>query len=418
MFDFLTDPTTTANPQMRRQMALLPFDFRLVADAAAWRVSVSSTGVKLGDALASAPPAFTLEASADAWSKLRSEAPPPGFQTLSTMRRRQHLRVSGDMTAFLRHLLFLEMLFSRLSDDAAPTATTTAAQTQTSPAIEPAIGRYLRLPIGGRMHRLYFEEAGQGIPLLCLHTAGSDGRQYRHLLNDPAVTDRFRVIAFDLPWHGKSSPPAGFETGVYSLTTDSYLDVTLAVADALQLDKPVVMGCSIGGRAVLHLAMLHGARFRAAIGLQSALFAEDISLGDPLPASFLHRPDLHGGEVAGASMAGMIAPQSPAAERWETLWHYMQGGPGVFMGDLNYYFKEGDLRNGLADGLRNSSCPLYLLSGEYDPSATPEMGQEVAKLAGAAHFEVMRGMGHFPMSENPELFRQYLLPILDKILEA
>jgi pimeloyl-ACP methyl ester carboxylesterase len=57
--------------------------------------------------------------------------------------------------------------------------------------------------------RLYFEEAGQGIPLLCLHTAGSDGRQYRAVLNDPAITKHFRVIAFDMPWHGKSSPPAG-----------------------------------------------------------------------------------------------------------------------------------------------------------------------------------------------------------------
>jgi pimeloyl-ACP methyl ester carboxylesterase len=169
---------------------------------------------------------------------------------------------------------------------------------------------------------------------------------------------------------------------------------------------------------VLHLALQHGERFRAAIGLQSALFAEDVSLGDLQPERALHRPDMHGGMLAGASMAGMIAPQSPPAERWETMWHYMQGGPGIFLGDIHYYFKDGDLRNGLADALKDSPCPLYLLSGEYDPSATPEMGREVAKLANAAHFEVMEGMGHFPMSENPELFRRYLLPVLEKILAA
>ena len=58
-------------------------------------------------------------------------------------------------------------------------------------------------------HRVYFEEAGpsDGIPLLCLHTAGSDGRQYRGLLNDPRITKNYRVIVFDMPWHGKSSPP-------------------------------------------------------------------------------------------------------------------------------------------------------------------------------------------------------------------
>jgi pimeloyl-ACP methyl ester carboxylesterase len=82
---------------------------------------------------------------------------------------------------------------------------------------------------------------------------------------------------------------------------------------------------------------------------------------------------------------------------------------------VQYYFRDGDLRNGLAEPLCDSSCPIYLLSGEYDPSATPEMGKDVADLIGAAHFEVMRGMGHFPMSENPDLFREYLIPILDKI---
>ena len=52
-------------------------------------------------------------------------------------------------------------------------------------------------------HRIYLEEAGQGIPLLCLHTAGADSRQFRHVLNDPRSPSRFRVIAFDLPYHGR-----------------------------------------------------------------------------------------------------------------------------------------------------------------------------------------------------------------------
>jgi pimeloyl-ACP methyl ester carboxylesterase len=97
------------------------------------------------------------------------------------------------------------------------------------------------------------------------------------------------------------------------------------------------------------------------------------------------------------------------------MWHYMQGGPGVFLGDLHYYFTDGDMRNGMADGIDTRQCPVYLLSGEYDPSATPEMGRALAEEIGATHFEVMKDMGHFPMSENPERFRQYLLPVLTKI---
>ena len=46
-----------------------------------------------------------------------------------------------------------------------------------SPSFEPIVGRYLNLDLSGRPHRLYIEEAGSGIPLVCLHTAGADGRQ-------------------------------------------------------------------------------------------------------------------------------------------------------------------------------------------------------------------------------------------------
>ena len=408
MFDFLTEQALS-HANLKLHCGYGPVRFAIQSDGDTTYATVDDSGARLSSTPPDEGVDFTMSASADNWAELRKPMPRPGFQTLSSMRRTRNLILTGDMTKFFRHMMLLEMLFSGLSGDV-------PVDSLAEPEIEPVTGRYLRLNLEGKPHRLYFEEAGAGVPLICLHTAGSDGRQFRHILNDPEVTDRFRVIAFDLPWHGKSSPPAGFESEVYELTTDRYMEIVLSFADALKLVDPVVMGCSIGGRAVLHLALRHGERFRAAIGLQSALYAEDTSLGDPQPEKALHRPDIHGGKLAGASMAGMIAPQSPPAERWETMWHYMQSGPGIFLGDIRYYFKHGDLRNGLADGLKDSPCPLYLLSGEYDPSATPEMGREVAELANAAHFEVMEGMGHFPMSENPELFRRYLLPVLDKIL--
>ena len=410
MFEYITE-RARANENNQLHASFETLNFAIACDQETTFVTVDNSGARISGHPPTESMMFTLRATADAWAEFHRAEPAPGFQTLSTMRRTQNLIVEGDMLAFFRHMMLLELLFSNLSDE--PSSNDSS---KLSPEIEPVTGRYIRMDIGGKRHRLYFEEAGEGQPLLCLHTAGSDGRQFRHLLNDAAITDRFRVIAFDMPWHGKSSPPAGFEREVYELTTDGYVEMILAVVDALRLKTPVVMGCSIGGRAVLHLALRHGERFRAAIGLQSALYAEDRSLGDPQPELALHRPDIHGGKLAGASMAGMIAPQSPSTERWETMWHYMQGGPGIFWGDIRYYFDNGDLRNGGADGLSASRCPLYLLSGEYDPSATPEMGREVAELANAAYFEVMKGMGHFPMSENPALFREYLLPVLDRIM--
>jgi pimeloyl-ACP methyl ester carboxylesterase len=281
-----------------------------------------------------------------------------------------------------------------------------------NPTFEPILGRYLHLELDGVSHRVYVEEAGTGVPLLCLHTAGADTRQFRGLLKDDTVLRSFRVIAFDLPWHGKSSPPPGWERTEYQLTTQAYVTVILGVADALGLDRPVAIGCSIGGRVVLHLARRHPERFGAVIGLQSGPHVAPY-----YDVEWLNRPDVHGGEVCAAVVSGLIGPDAPEEDRWETLWHYMQGGPGVFKGDLFFYKQDGDIREELAL-IDADSCPVFLLSGEYDYSATPEDSAQVAAAVAGSHFTRMEGLGHFPMSEHYERFREYLLPVLDAALEA
>jgi len=278
-----------------------------------------------------------------------------------------------------------------------------------APHYEPITGRYLLLDIEGVPHRLYVEEAGQGIPLVCLHTAGADGRQFRHLMNDAAITAHYRVLAFDMPWHGKSYPPEGFHNGEYKLTLASYTALIRSFCAALALDRPVVMGCSIGGRIVLNLALAHAAEFRALIGLEAADFQTPW-----YDTVWLNRPDVHGGEACAALISGLIAPQSPVAAAQETLWQYKQGGPGVFKGDLYFYRVDGDLRGQLG-AIDTVVCPLFLLTGEYDFSCTPEDTERTAAAIAGAQFTVMREVGHFPMSENPAQFRRYILPVLETI---
>ena len=275
--------------------------------------------------------------------------------------------------------------------------------------IEPITGRYMRLDIHGRPHRLYWEEAGQGIPLLCLHTAGSDGRQYRALLNDPAITERFRVVVFDMPWHGKSSPPEGWQDEEYKLTTDSYVELVRTVSKALGLDRPAVMGCSIGGRVVLELARRHPDEFRCIIGLQSSAFAQRY-----FDITWLHRPNVHGGEMAAAYCYGLVGPEAPLQHRWETLWHYMQGGPGVFKGDLHFYSIDGDVSASLGE-IDTKRCPAFMLTGEYDYSCTPEASRETADRIDGADLTIMKRLGHFPMSEDPDTFKSFLFPVLDRV---
>jgi pimeloyl-ACP methyl ester carboxylesterase len=226
---------------------------------------------------------------------------------------------------------------------------------------------------------------------------------------DDDVTRRFRVLAFDMPWHGKSLPPEGWQKEEYRLTTAAYTSMIVAFCCALDLERPVVMGCSIGGRIVLNLAIEHADKFRALIGLEAADFQSPW-----YDTTWLNRPDVHGGEVCAALVSGLIAPQSPDVARHETLWMYKQGGPGVFKGDLYFYRVDGDLRDQV-DKIDTTVCPLYLLTGEYDFSCTPEDTLRTARQIPGTQVTVMKELGHFPMSENPEQFRRYILPVLDEI---
>jgi pimeloyl-ACP methyl ester carboxylesterase len=218
------------------------------------------------------------------------------------------------------------------------------------------------------------------------------------------------MIACDLPYHAKSVPPARVEwwNQEYALTRDFFMKVPVTLTAALELERPVFMGCSIGGHLAADLACFYPGVFRAAISLEGALRT---------PAkrdlTFLHHPRVSNEYRAGI-MYGITAPQSPEAYRRETAWVYSQGAPGVFKGDLFYYNVDHDLTD-VAAKIDTTKTALYVLTGEYDWSSTPAMGQALANEVRGASFRVMPGLGHFPMCENPARFREYILPVLDEI---
>ena len=135
------------------------------------------------------------------------------------------------------------------------------------------IGKYVYLTINGIEYRVYYESAGTGIPLVCQHTAGAHGLQWRHLLEDPEITRQYQVIAWDLPFHGKSLPPVEDPhwTKPYNLTRDFFLKFITTFCRELALERPVFMGCSMGGQVAVDLAAEHGKDFRAVIGVESSL---------------------------------------------------------------------------------------------------------------------------------------------------
>jgi pimeloyl-ACP methyl ester carboxylesterase len=271
---------------------------------------------------------------------------------------------------------------------------------------EPIVGRYCELEMDGDPHRIFVEEAGQGIPLLCLHTAGADSRQYRHVLNDPAITSKYRVIAFDMPYHGRSNPPDQWWLRKYKLTTANYVAQIRAVWNALGLQKPVVMGCSMGGAIVLKLAADFQHELRGIVGLEASAYAPG-RYND-----YLHHPAIHGGELVASYTYGLCAPSSPEQSARENWWYYSQSGPGVYAGDVHFYSVDWDGRDDLKK-IDTTICKVSLLTGEFDYSCTPDMTRAAAKAIAGARLVIMDGMGHFPMIENYPVFRNFLLPELE-----
>jgi pimeloyl-ACP methyl ester carboxylesterase len=346
---------------------------------------------------------FGLRAPHDVWERLWAPVPPPRHQSLfALLSKVPAFAVEGSREALAQHAHTV----ARLLELARPRDG--AGDVPDEPALadlSPLTGRYVRVSLSTGDANVFVEQAGAGRDLLLLHTAGSDARQYHHVLADPELRATWRMTAFDLPAHGRSSPPTGLGEGEWLLSTDRYVEAVVAVADALGLEAPVVLGCSMGGEIVLELAYRHPDRFAAAIAVQGADRVE-------------------GRQVAWAKHArvneklfvpewvdGLMSPTAPAARRAEVRWAYAQSAHGVYWGDIEFYSRDWDGRDRVG-GIDTARCPVHILAGEYDYSCTPELARATAGRIPGATLTEMPGLGHFPMAEDPEAFLAHLRPVL------
>lgn len=274
------------------------------------------------------------------------------------------------------------------------------------------VGRYINLELAdGHVYRIYYEEAGDGIPLLLQHTAGCNSVQWRHLMEMPDITNKFRLIAYDVPFHGKSVPPTGKKWWAeqYKLSADVFRSVPVQLSKALDLDNPVFMGCSFGGLLALDLAYHHADLFRAVISLEGMLVAEG-SMNDMLQLS---HPQI-GDDYQARVVEGYIAPRAPMPYRKETTFIQSAGWSQVLLGDTYYFFEDYDLSS-LAREIDTDKVEVHVLNGEYDYTGTVEKGLEVHQAIKGSTFTEMKGIGHFPISENPVEFVEYVMPVLTSI---
>lgn len=185
------------------------------------------------------------------------------------------------------------------------------------------------------------------------------------------------------------------------------MNFIVALCDALELEKPIFMGSSFGGNVALQLALRHPDRFRAVIPVEAAAHAPGFFL------DWWRHPHANAAQVCASGVWDLMAPMSPDKDRWLT-WHYYTQGSEAFKGDLYFYSVDHDLRDQLKD-IDGDKCPVVMLTGTYDYLTPPEATQATAEQIKGGSFIAMEDIGHFPMSENYPVFKNYLVQALDRI---
>ena len=99
--------------------------------------------------------------------------------------------------------------------------------------------------------RIHYQEVGKGTPLICIHGAGPGASSASNFKNNtPVLSEKFRVILYDMPQFGKSEKVA-IDEG--RLTFNGR--ILKGFMEQINVEKASFLGNSMGGQAALKLAI-------------------------------------------------------------------------------------------------------------------------------------------------------------------
>jgi pimeloyl-ACP methyl ester carboxylesterase/putative sterol carrier protein len=250
------------------------------------------------------------------------------------------------------------------------------------PAREP-VGRYV--DVGGL--RTYYEEAGDGQPIVCIHAAGQDTMMYRHVTT--SLSDSYRVISVDAPGHGKTLEPA--DGPMQSLR--QHVEFNERFIAALGLTRPIIVGCSMGGNMVLDMAARRPDFYRGIVSAEGSDYTPTVS------GFFLEMLTHNSPQILECWSRSMTGDRTPPDRAREVVWQIRRVCPEVIVGDLTGY--TGFDRR---DEVGKIQSPVLLLRGDADWLVNQSMVEATAGRIPGSTIAVLAGTGHYPIIENPVEF--------------
>ncbi len=277
----------------------------------------------------------------------------------------------------------------------------------------PLVPRVVRDRTG---RELYLAERGEGPPVVLVHGGGAELGMWLPLVEH--LGEEHRWILVDRHGHGLSGP-IDYRGSDFRGLAAAFLEDVL---DALALERPALLGNSMGGYFCLCFALAHPERVRELV-LVGAPAGLDRWI--PWPLRLMGIPAIHralawwGGPMDGEALrkqvfgmlvahpdripadllevAAKLGAQPHAALAWQTLLARVL--------DLGGFRPELMIRDEVA------SLPVRtrFVWGERDAFAPPSSGLSLAERMPDAGVEVVTGAGHLPWLDAPEVVARAVL---------
>ncbi len=234
--------------------------------------------------------------------------------------------------------------------------------------------------------KIYYEEYGNGVPLLLLHGGLSSMQSFSNLI--PELSKHFRVIVTDAPGEGRSEGPDSISYKLLAVYASKLIDM-------LKLDSVYVYGFSLGGNTALQLAADRPDKVKLTV-VHSAVYHYN-GFG----------PGFGGDKVTPEMME--VQPKvwledhlkkSPQKEKWKA--HVRSVAKMMATRDI---ISE--------DRLKQIKSPVLIVQGDND-LITPEHAIQMHRLIKGSQLCIMPGTTHFVLWENPELIENAVLAFLHK----
>jgi pimeloyl-ACP methyl ester carboxylesterase len=263
---------------------------------------------------------------------------------------------------------------------------------------------------------VHYKMTGQGEPVfVLLHGFGASVFTWHRVMDDLATLGT--VIAYDRPAFGLTERPLQWQ-GRNPYSPEAQIDLLLALMDALEVERAILVGNSAGGTVALRAALEAPERVQAVVAVDAAVYAGGGAPSWILP--LLNTPQMRhlgpllarriatGGEalirqawhdpsrIDAATWEGYRKPLR--AENWDrALW------------ELTAASRAGDLPQRLGE----ISQPVLVVTGDDDRIVPTEQSLRLAEELPNSRLAVLKACGHLPQEECPDDFMQAVRQHID-----